>query len=520
MVDPEVNPARVGRPPGRGRLAFYAAIVFLSSAVLLVLEITAGRLIAPYVGVSLYSWTAIIGVILAGLSVGNWLGGVWADRGGDDGAAGMSLLLSSLAALLVLLMLTLVAPAIQASGLSLLGASFLFVACLFFLPALMLGIVTPLLTTLALVGHDRPGHVVGTMHAMAALGSIVGTFVTGYWLVQYLGTRNVILMAAALLALLAVPFLVRARRRRLSALMVIPAAALIVATDARGGFDNPCHRESQYYCIRVEDASSEAPFGVARDLVLDHLVHGTNHETEPGMLLSPYSQLVDELVLGYLGAEAETARFFFAGGGAYSIPRAVRALAPEASVTVAEIDPLVTGTAEEHLFVSTKGMRVIHTDARVALAELDGERFDVIIGDVFQDVAIPYHLTTAEFAALVKSRLAPEGVYLLHLADAFPDPLLIKSVLKTLRGQFRHVHVWLERPPTEPTRITYVISATDSVEPPRRLRAQRGFERVWFRVTEVLTATGTPMDDIPVLTDDFVPVERLVSRLLTTDLGR
>lgn len=282
----------------------------------------------------------------------------------------------------------------------------------------------------------------------------------------------------------------------------------------------PVTGRASYYCIRVEDASRDVPFGQARDLVLDHLLHGTNHETEPGMLLAPYAHLVDELVLGLFGADAATARYFFAGGGAYTLPRAVRALAPEASVTVAEIDPLVTGTAEEQLYVSTDGMRVLHTDARVALQELDGERFDVVVGDVFQDVTVPYHLTTREFVALVKSRLEPDGVYLLHLADAFPDPLLVKSMLKTLREQFRHAHVWMEQPPAEPTRITYVLSATDDVEPPMRLTAQRGFERHWIRATGVLAATGTPMDKLPVLTDDFVPVERLVSRLLTTELGR
>lgn len=507
------------RPAGRGRFAFYAATVFIASAVLLVLEIAAGRLIAPYVGVSLYTWTAIIGVILAGLSVGNWLGGVWADRGGGDAAAGASLLLSAIAALLVLLMLTLVAPAIQASGLSLVGASFLFVACLFFLPAIMLGIVTPLLTTLALAGDPRPGHVVGTMHAVAALGSIAGTFVTGYWLVQYFGTRAVIVMAAALLALLALPYLLRARGRTWL-LVAVPAVVVLVATNARGGFDNPCDTESQYYCIRVVDASDDAPFGEARGLVLDHLLHGTNHETEPGMLMAPYAHLVDELSLGYLGAEALRARYLFIGGGAYTLPRALNALAPGASVTVAEIDAMVTRTAEESLYVSTDGMRVLHTDARVALQRLDGERFDVVVGDVYQDVAMPYHLTTREFVSLVRSRLAPGGVYLLNLVDAFPDPLLVKSVVKTLREQFRHVHVWTGEPPGEPTRITYVVSASDRAEPPARLEAQRGFERRWVRVTDVLLATGTPLDDLPTLSDDYVPVERLVGRLLTTELGR
>ncbi|MGB5832134.1 MAG: fused MFS/spermidine synthase, partial [Thiohalocapsa sp.] len=78
-------------PPRRGVLAGYAVTVFLSSALLLVLEIVAGRLIAPYVGVSLYTWTSVIGVILAGLSLGNWIGGVWADRGGNGRSVGLVL---------------------------------------------------------------------------------------------------------------------------------------------------------------------------------------------------------------------------------------------------------------------------------------------------------------------------------------------------------------------------------------------------------------------------------------------
>ena len=70
--------------PHKLKLVWYGFVVFLSSAILLVLEITAGRLIAPYVGVTLYSWTSIIGIVLAGLSLGNWIGGRWADRGADE----------------------------------------------------------------------------------------------------------------------------------------------------------------------------------------------------------------------------------------------------------------------------------------------------------------------------------------------------------------------------------------------------------------------------------------------------
>ena len=503
----------------RGRIALYAATVFLASGVLLVLEITAGRLIAPYVGVSLYTWTSVIGVILAGLSLGNWIGGVWADRGGGHAAAGATLAFAGLAALAVLLVLTLVAPVIQASHLSLLSASFLFVASLFFLPALLLGVITPLLTTLALALDERSGHVVGKMHAMAALGSIAGTFVAGYWLIQTFGTRAVLMMSAVLLFVLATPFLACAGRK-LASLVLVAAIGIVVLTVVREGFANPCDRESQYYCIRVEDAAAEVPFGAAKLLVIDHLVHGINHETEAGMLVSPYLHLMDELVLGYFGADSARLRFFFAGGGAYTHPRAVKSMAPDTEITVAEIDPVVTETVVEEMFVSTEGMRILHMDARVALQRLGEERFDVVVSDVIQDVAIPYHLTTLEFAALVKSRLSSNGLYLLNVVDAYPDPVLVKAMMKTLREQFRHVHVWMEFRPEGPERVTYVVSATDAMEPPAVLYAQRGFERSWWRATSELTRNGTPMTEIPLLTDDYVPVERLVGRLLTTELGR
>ena len=160
----------------------------------------AARLCAPFVGVCLCSWTAIIGVVLGGLSLGNWLGGVWADRGGSERSAGLVLGLGALSCIAILLLLTLVAPPLQRSALSLLTVSFLFVAALFFVPAMLLGVVTPLLTTLALRLDARTGHIVGMMHALAAFGSIVGTFATGYLFIQYFGTHAVIIGTGAVLA--------------------------------------------------------------------------------------------------------------------------------------------------------------------------------------------------------------------------------------------------------------------------------------------------------------------------------
>ena len=501
------------------RIFWYGITIFLSSAVLLVLEITAGRLIAPYVGVSIYSWTSIIGVILAGLSLGNWLGGLWADHGGNERSTGIVLVLAGMFTLFSLFALTVVAPVLQDSQLDLISSTFLYVLCMFFIPAVLLGIPTPLLTTLALRMDSRAGHIVGRMHALAALGSIIGTFLTGYVLIQYFGSRNVIIVSALLLFVLAAPF-VRRTSKTVPVLIIGAAVGLGLVTMVRDGFANPCDRESNYFCLRVVDISEEAPFGTARALVLDHLVHGINHDSEPGMLLSPYVHLMDELVLDHFDAgRINQLDYFFAGGGAYTQPRAVKAVTPGARVTVAELDTAVTDMLQKELFLSTSDMRIIHRDARTVLNRLKDEKFDVVVTDAFHDIAIPYHLVTREFAQLVKSRMKADGLFTANVLDAFPDPKLVKCMMKTLQQEFRYVDVWLDQIPDRPTRMTFVISASNREITGNVLHASRGFERSWYRINEPLLASGTPLDELPVFTDDYVPVERMISTLLLTAEG-
>jgi spermidine synthase len=499
------------------RLIAYGATIFLSSAALMLLEISAGRLIAPYVGVSLYSWTSIIGVVLGGLSVGNWLGGIWADRGGKQLAVGLSLALGGIFSMASLLILTLVAPWLQGSELSLLSSSFLYVLFLFFLPALLLGVVTPLLTTMALTLSARTGQVVGSMHALAAFGSIVGTFVTGFWLIQRFGTHSVIVGIGVVLMVMALPFLLRGGKRRSGITVAVVALATVTALigGMRDAYTTPCDVESAYFCIRVVDDSNAAPFGNARSLVLDHLDHGTNHAQQPTLLLAPYVHLMDELVLRHF--DSRPARdYFFAGGGAYTHPRALLARDPANSIHVAEIDPMVTLIAQAGLFVDVAQMKIEHTDARVALQRQPEAIFDVIVTDAFHDLSVPYHLLTEEYFSQVRARLRPDGIALINLVDVSAAPKLIPAVLTTLRAVFPQVQVWVAGDQLDQSRTTYVLVAGELLDAQESLDARFGLPRIWWEVSERVNG---PASDKLVLRDDFVPVERLVSPLLTGKQG-
>lgn len=497
----------------RSKLAGYSLAVFLTSALVMVLEIAAGRLLAPHVGVSLYTWTSIIGVVLAGLSLGSWLGGRLADAGAGPRTAGWVIALAGVFALASLGILTWLVPFLRPHELTLVSFSFVLMSGLFFIPATLLGVVTPLLTTLTLAEDARAGHVVGRIHALGALGSILGTFITGYWLVQTVGTQAIVVGSGVALLIIATPFFLP-RARLQWALMLALAAAATALSYSRDGLASPCDEESSYFCIRIMDASQEAPFGQARGMVLDHLIHGMNHEQEPSMYISAYVQGMDELVLAHFGAEREKSlRYFFVGGGAYTHPRGVKSLAPEAQITVAELDPIVTEVAERDMFLDTSGMRILHRDARMALQSLSNETFDVMLLDAFHDISIPYHLITQEFFVQAKASLSEDGLIVSNIIDHYPDGHLVQSLVKTMSTEFEHVSVWLEDGVSHPERVTYVVAATDGEGFADRLVAQRGFNRQWREVSPFLNRS-VPLDDALVLTDNFVPVERLIARLL------
>ena len=186
---------------------------------------------------------------------------------------------------------------------------------------------------------------------------------------------------------------------------------------------------------------------------------------------------------------------------------------------MAELDPLVTMTAARDLYVEPARFRVVHGDARTTLFRQPPLAFDAVITDAFHDIAIPYHLVTLEYVQLAKSKMNPDGIFVTNVVDAFPDPRMVKSLMKTFGQVFAHVDVWLDRIPQRPERMTYVISASDREIVDDVLESTRGFRRSWLRINDPLSRSGTPLAELPVFSDDFVPVERMISDLLLTREG-
>ena len=278
------------------------ALVFISSACVLVIELIAGRIMAPYVGVSLYTWTSIIGIVLAGMSVGNYLGGVVADRHASRHTLGVIFVAGSVSCLLILVITDLVIG--QTFRLSLLPRIVVYTTAIFLLPSLVLGMVSPLVVKLALADLQRTGNTVGTIYAFSTAGSIVGTFLTGFWLISWLGTRSIVWIVAGVLLLtgLIVGQFHRSKglRHRVTGLAA-PVLAIVTFAFVRAGWNAgqyhaPCEVESNYYCIQiVETFEAGRP---AHALMLDRLIHSFVVLDDPTVLGYGYERAYAELDTG------------------------------------------------------------------------------------------------------------------------------------------------------------------------------------------------------------------------------
>lgn len=518
----------------RTSLGDLAALAFLASLAFMAMEMVAGRMVTRNLGSSVYGWTSVIGVLLAGLSLGNWIGGRVANMIRNEKQASWLFLIGSIALLWILFLdgqpewfrektgqgvnTSLLSRAIVMNEITLLGATWplswpyrvlLVVTLVFFLPAVTMGTVSPVVAKLAverLRKSKRTGTAIGQVYAWGMVGSIVGTFLTAFVLIDFLGTKGVLLLVAAVLALAATIL-----GSVLHAVWAgIPLGLCVIGLlpmqwtenigrqwnirEAKGDpnttkDDLAYADESNYYYIKVNN-EPEGDLQL-RTLVLDNLIHGyfilghperldydyehiyamigyraakaagkitlagaatasappaaadsgklpdqvfadgqpapAKAEAKPAQPAAPELPPDDEEILespsrSWMPKVAKSSlKTLFLGGGAYTFQRHMQHVYPGTEVDVAEIDPAVTRA--NHAATGLPRDTTINTvwgDARQFVERnQDSKQYDLIFGDAFNDFSVPWHLTTREFNEKIAKMMAPTGVYMINIIDAY-----------------------------------------------------------------------------------------------------
>lgn len=477
-------------------------LVFTTAAAVLVLEILAGRLLAPYLGLSLEVFTGIIGTVLAGISIGAWAGGRAADRYDPKTLIGPLLIAGGILALLAPPIVDALGPSMRAAG----AAEILTITAVAFLaPAAVLSAVSPLVVKLSLQDLAETGTVVGSFSAVGTAGAIFGTFVTGFVLLSAWPTRPIVFVLGGALVVSGAVLTRWVRQPPSLAVIVIPA---LLASGLLAVVDGPCEVETAYHCAYVTDGGSRS---TGRILWLDTLRHSYVDLEDPTHLEFRYSKVMANAVDAML---ADTGiETLFIGGGGFTLPRYFPAVRPGSRSTVLEIDDELVDLVASDLGLDPDdpAVRVRLGDARLLIVDEAKEAFDLVIGDAFGGLAVPWHLTTEEFTELIADRLAPDGIYLLNVID-HPPSRFVRSETQTLRAVFAHVAVAGPRSYMSLTAGgNFVLIGSNAPIDTSALLSEIA-ARGGTEVVLVDDELNDFIDGARVLTDDFAPVDQLISR--------
>ncbi|MBI4721359.1 MAG: fused MFS/spermidine synthase [Chitinivibrionia bacterium] len=483
----------------------YFAVIVCGASVLAI-EILGTRLIGPFYGVSLYLWSALIGVTLAALSAGYAIGGRLADRGPKLGRFS---LLIGLSGLWISANPWLRPPVLAATETVGLRAAVLITAiALFFPPLALLGMISPYAIRLKAAHLDEVGRTAGNLYALSTVASVVAAVGTGFFLIPNMGVSALTFLIGILLIVTAILGFAIGRKRpaataALLAAVIIAACGFLAApaenTDPDGGL--LALHNSGYAEIRVVDLDGR------RFMLIDGGSH-TIVDAETFEAASPHVNVLD------------IPRFFFDKPGAMLLiglggGSVVKHYALEDwAVSAVEIDPAVTRIAYEYFGLQSSEAAVFHADGRRFLID-HGETYDIIILDAFGSSSIPFHLVTKESFGLIKSRLRPDGLVAVNVEAVGWNDAIVRSLAATLETQFAHVCALpIAEPPNQLGNVILLASDRElelADEPPvprDRFSAEYDRAHAWDNRFEADVSGGAP-----VRTDEYNPVDIWAERI-------
>jgi spermidine synthase len=487
-------------PSSDGELGAHVAagLVFGASAAVLVVELAMLRLLAPYLGLTLETSTLVIGMALTAIAVGSWAGGRMADVLPPRRTLAPLLALSGVAVALSPVLVRVTGSGGHADLLLLTAALAIFV------PGAALSAVTPIVTKMRLTSLHETGTVVGRLSAIGTSGAIAGTVLTGFVLITHVPVSGILVGLGVLLVLASVAVGAGVRRLRTGA---VAGAVVLLGGIAAAAAPGGCDAETTYHCASVLPDPDRI---AGRTLVLDGVPHSYVDLDDPTYLHFEYVQAIASVVDTSFPT-GEALRAYHLGGGGLTLPHYLDRVRPGTDSVVSEIDGGVVRIDRERLGLETgDGIEVRVEDGRLGLERLQDESRDLVVGDAFGGMSVPWHLTTREAMTEVRRVLAAEGRYVANLIDYGPLAFA-RSAAATLRDQFRHVALTAE--PDTLAREgggNLVLIASD-----HPINVEAVASRLDDRGTGWEVATGTQLDawvgDARVLTDDHAPVDQLLT---------
>lgn len=482
------------------------------------LEMIGSRVVAPLVGASIISWSALIGMSLFGITLGAYFGGRLADKYNTYTLVVVCCSISGASLSSVPFLAHLVS--LWAIPFSLGIESVVLALILIFPSAVLLGAAFPVFATGATRNEGQPGSIYGLLSGASSLGSILGVFLTGFFFISYFGTKNILFVLAFVMLSFAVFFSISSNMVVSGRVkQVLGVSALIILLFFLWSiFSAPKPEtllysgDSRYYHIRVMDLEAEG-FGSVRTLILDADTH--SYATKK-VWKELYSNITP--VLGMIAPQKENV--LFVGAGAYTMPLLFSHENPKSRVTVSEIDPALQNIGERFFDLDRSRIKTVVGDGRTFLSQTD-QKYDIIFGDAYSSfISVPWHLLTREYYETVKRRLAPGGVYGMSFVSTRGESgkQMTGSVAGTFREAFpNYVAFAFGKKDDSPQNIVLLGRMDDKIIDIEKLKKDISSDKNFnYLVDNIISLPVEP--EALILTDNYAPVEKIMKPIITSYL--
>ncbi|XOU94193.1 MAG: fused MFS/spermidine synthase [Candidatus Kerfeldbacteria bacterium] len=477
-------------------------IVFISGAVVMIFEITGSRILSPYVGTSTFVWTSLIGVILASLSIGYWLGGKLADKKSDYKTLALIIFFAGLLIGLITLIKDNVLVSIQHIIIDIRWASVISALTLFTIPSILLGMVSPYALKLKLDNIDSAGKTAGNLYAISTIGSIVGTFSAGFFLIPLFGNAKILIFLSIILVVVSLLcYSKKLLSTRIATIILILIISLINIPSPLNAIEEFIDLDTSYSRVWIYndiDKKTNEPIKVLQISSDGHSAIFLNND-----------ELVYEYTKYYHLAKHFFPEFYstlMLGGAAYSYPKDFLDKYDKATIDVVEIDPKLTELAREYFgLVDNDRLTIIHEDGRTFI-NISNKKYDVIFGDAFTSFySIPYQLTTIEAVNNIYNLLSDNGLAIINIASAIEGDggKFLRAEIATYQEVFPQVYIIPVFSPSDGKKFQNIImialksNIIPSFESPDK-ELNKYLSNLW---------TKDIPNDVPILTDDHAPVD-------------
>ena len=505
----------------QNKLYLYLTEFFAGMSVMAV-ELGASRLLAPYFSSSQIVWTIIIGTIMIAMALGNLYGGRQADKNPDPDRLYLRIVIAAVWIGLIPVLGKYVILGVSALLILAVNSHFLvaaaFTACMviFVFPLFLLGTVTPSLVKFSVDSLDDSGTVVGRLNASNTIGSIIGTFVPTFISIPAVGTSVTFLIFSGILLLLSVIYFVSSgvsfsRIKRLPAGLAVFALCCLLGRGNSFAFwqnDLTYEGESIYNYLQVREnedqviLSTNVLFGV----------QSVYQKTEgPTGMYYDYAMAAIPMTGAGNTADKDGLDILILGNGSGTFATQCKRYYENVSITGVEIDQKITDLASEH-FELPEDIEVMTYDGRAYLNAIDQD-YDVIMVDAYQDITIPFQMSSVEFFRLVADHLKENGVMVVNMNMRSDSEGNINEYLADTIGQvFPEIQIcnvtnWSNR----------MLFAGSSPQMAENLNARIAAEENADLKTMYSRTAGGLQSFQPgkrVMTDDKAPVELLGMRMI------